>query len=185
MLQRTAQTNSHCHADRGFDVNATPRVAVEALLAAEPLPELIYEPAAGPGAIVTVLREHGHAIIASDLLAFEGLSFVADFFDVNVAPSGVSAIVTNPPYKIADAVARHALTLTADVFLLLRLAFLESARRTDLIDHSGLRTVLPFRSRLPMMHRSNWCGARSTSAVPYAWFHWRRGHRGPPAIIRI
>jgi hypothetical protein len=43
-----------------------------------------------------------------------------------------------------------------DVFLLLRLAFLESTGRTELLEHSGLRRVLVFRKRLPRMHRLNY-----------------------------
>jgi hypothetical protein len=46
----------------------------------------------------------------------------------------VGAIVTNPPYKLADQFVEHALTLCPRVIMLLRLAFLESRRRSDLID---------------------------------------------------
>jgi hypothetical protein len=36
-----------------------------------------------------------------------------------------------------------------------------------------------------MMHRDGWTGRKSTSAVPYAWLVWERGHQGPFTVYRI
>jgi hypothetical protein len=57
----------HSYEARGHDAYATPAVAVEALLKVEQLPHTIWEPAAGDGAIVRVLRSAGFAVIASDV----------------------------------------------------------------------------------------------------------------------
>jgi hypothetical protein len=58
---RANQPGTHTHAVRGLDHYATPRIAVESLLNAEPdtLNPLarIWEPAAGDGNIVQVLRD--------------------------------------------------------------------------------------------------------------------------------
>ena len=53
--------------ERGLDLYETPAVAVEALLRVEQIPQRIWEPAAGRGAIVNVLRRAGHEVIASDI----------------------------------------------------------------------------------------------------------------------
>src|SRR5437016_12455025 len=66
-------------AERGLDLYSTPSVAVEALLRVEQIPHCIWEPACGRGAIVRVLRDHGHAVIASDIHDYGGLHFVGDF----------------------------------------------------------------------------------------------------------
>jgi len=86
-----------------------------------------------------------------------------------------------PPAKAGE----HALSLVPDVFLLLRLAFLESISRTELLEHSGLRRVLVFRKRLPRMHRSGWDGPKSSSSMAFAWYAWKRNFAGPTTITRI
>ena len=48
--------------------------------------------------------------------------------------------------------------------MLLRLAFLESDRRTSILEDAGLARVHIFRNRLPMMHRDGGHGSKSNSA---------------------
>jgi hypothetical protein len=69
---------------------------------------------------------------------------------------------------------------------LLRLAFLESMRRSDILDQGDLMQVLLFANRLPFMHRVGWEGKRnSNSGMPFVWLAWRREHEGPTTIRRI
>src|SRR6266571_473442 len=97
-------TQRHTLAVRGDDLYETPEVAVRALLRVERLPARIWEPACGPGAIVRVLRGAGHEVIAGDLvdygcpMSFHGIDFLMEVR----APHKVEAIVTNPPYKLAE-----------------------------------------------------------------------------------
>ena len=104
---------------------------------------------------------------------------------VTKAPAGVEAICTNPPFKNAGEFARHALDLAPRVYLLLRLSFLESVSRTDILEHSGLATVHVFRNRLPMLHRDGWAGPRARNSVAFAWLVWDRGHVGPAIFNHI
>jgi hypothetical protein len=186
-LDHACQTGQHRRAERGFDLYETPPIAVEGLLAVENLPHWIWEPCAGRGAIASVLRDRGHAVICSDLIQYDDFSlhFVGDFMLQTKAPIGCNAIATNPPYQIATEFARHALDLAPRVYLLLRLAFLESIRRTEILERRGLAHVHVFRRRLPMMHRDGWKGPRASSAIPFAWFVWHRDHRGPTVVDRI
>jgi hypothetical protein len=187
MLDHSAGSGRHTDADRGLDLYSTPPVAVESLLSVERLPHQVWEPACGRGGIARVLLAHGHAVVASDVTDHGDyeLDFVADFLTTPKAPARYGAVATNPPYKYAAGFADHALGLVPDVFMLLRLAFLESTRRTELLERRGLRAVHVFRKRLPMMHRDGWTGPRASNAIPFAWFCWRRGYSGPTIIDRI
>jgi hypothetical protein len=184
-LDHSCQVQRHTYAERGLDCYQTPAVAVEALLRVEQLPHRIWEPAAGKGAIVHVLRDHGHAMIASDIHDYGGLHFVRDFLGESKVPTGCEAIVTNPPYQRAEEFVAHALELAPMVVMLLRLAFMESERRCGILEGRGLARVHVFRRRLPMMHRDGWEGRKANSGMAFAWFVWDCVHRGPTIIDRI
>ena len=177
-------------AERGHDLYETPAVAVQALLRVERLPHVIWEPAAGRGAIVQVLREAGHIGVAQDLVDYghPDIQSGIDFLTETAAPAGCEAIVTNPPYKngLDGKFAAKAIELVPRVYLLCRLAFLESQRRSNVLDGGYFARVYAFKSRLPMMHRDGWEGPKAQSAMAFAWFVWDRNHRGgKPKIERI
>jgi hypothetical protein len=182
-------TKRHRLSERRDDLYETPPAATRALLTAEPFNGTIWEPACGPGAIVTVLREAGHRVYATDLIDY-GLSDSEagiDFLLERQAPGfHIGAIVTNPPFKLATEFVTHALELgIPKVAMLLRLAFLESDRRIAILDGGLLARIHVFRRRLPMMHRSGWEGPKTNSAMAFAWFVWELGHKGPSEIHRI
>lgn len=176
---------------RRDDLYETPPAATRALLRTVELPPIVWEPAAGRGAIVRELKVAGIQVIATDLVAYDGadpeITTAIDFLMERRAPDGCSScIVTNPPYKLADAFIRHGLDLVDDVFKLLRLLALEGAGRADIVDRH-LHAVWAGIERLPMMHREGWGGPRTrSSGLPYAWYHFRAEPRtGPIALHRI
>jgi hypothetical protein len=119
---RANQPGAHTLAVRGLDSHPTPRIAVECLLNAEPdvlnTMTRVWEPAAGDGNIVHVLRDNGIPVIASDIEKGNcDLHFVGDFLQQTQAPTGAAVLVTNPPYKLAAQFAEHALSLVPDVYL--------------------------------------------------------------------
>jgi hypothetical protein len=71
---------------------------------------------------VQVLRQRGHAVIASDLVDYGGLHFVRDFLAETKMPIGCEAILTNPPFRIIGSFVAHALDLSPRVIVLARLA---------------------------------------------------------------
>jgi len=184
-LDHSCQVQRHTNAERGLDLYETPSVAVEALLRVEQLPHCIWEPAAGKGAIVRVLRGHGHSVITSDIYDYGGLHFVADFLTQERMPAGCECILTNPPFQWVEQFVAHALELSPLVIMLLRLAFLESERRCGILENRGLARVHLFRKRLPMMHRDLWAGKKANSGMAFAWMVWARGHTGLPFLNRI
>jgi hypothetical protein len=185
VLDHSSQVQRHTYAERGLDLYETPSVAVEALLHVEQLPHRIWEPAAGRGAIVRVLRDHGHAVIASDIHDYGGLHFVGDFLAQKRLPAGCDCVLTNPPYRIVEPFIAHALELAPLVIMLLRLAFFESERRCGILEGRGLARIHCFRKRLPMMHRDQWAGRKANSGMAFAWFCWSRDHVGPTTISRL
>lgn len=159
---------------RGDDLYETPLVAVRALLSVERLPRRLWEPACGPGNIVEELRAAGHDVIATDLVDYgcPGQEAGVDFLVERRPPTDVETIVTNPPFKNAHAFVARALELCPRVIMLLRLAFLESERRRDILDNGRLARIHVFRKRLPMMHRAGWNGPIASSGMAFAWFVW-------------
>ena len=184
-FDHSCQVQRHSHAARSLDLYETPNVAVEALLRVEQLPHCIWEPAAGKGAIVRVLRDHAYAVIASDIYDYGGLHFVGDFLAQKRMPAGCSCILTNPPFQWVEQFVAHALELSPLVIMLLRLAFLESERRCGILENRGLARVHLFRKRLPMMHRDLWAGKKANSGMAFAWMIWARGYNGLPTLNRI
>ena len=171
--------------DRIDDLYETPPEATRALLKAERLPSHIWEPAAGRGAIVNVLRDAGHMVYASDLndYGIPAQVVAADFLMEWKAPLGCTCIVTNPPFKLVDQFVRRAIELAPKVCMLLRLMYLEGTGRDDILDR--LTRVHVFKNRLPRMHRDGWEGPRATSTIAFGWFVWCREEEGPIKLNRI
>lgn len=94
-LNHSTQSGRHALGERGADLYETPAVAVEALLRVELPPLWVWEPAAGHGAIARVLRDHGHVVIANDLINYGNLDFVRDFLAEPKMLAGCEAICTN------------------------------------------------------------------------------------------
>ncbi len=164
--------NRHALRDRKDDLYETPDCATETLCREFRLSRVIWEPACGRGAIARVLSAKGHQVICSDLVdyGYEGATAGVDFLMERQAPAGCHCIVTNPPFKLANEFVRVALDLVPTCVVLLRLAFLEGAGRSDIIDNH-LSDVMVGIERLPMMHRDGWEGPKKANAAqPFAWF---------------
>lgn len=186
MLDHSCQVQRHSLAERRNDLYETPTVAVEALLRVGKLPHRLWEPACGRGAIVRPLRAAGHEVLASDLVDYgDPTHFYERDFLSEKLPIGCEGIVTNPPYKLAEQFAAHAIAICPLVVMLMRLAFFESERRRDVLENCGLARIHCFRKRLPMMRRADWVGRKGNSGMAFAWFVWDRSHVGPTVIDRI
>jgi hypothetical protein len=96
--------SSHHHAKRGRDAYFSPSEATAALLTIEHgrLPQHLWGPAAGDGAIVRPLRVAHFDVVASDLVDYGDTDIKAGV-DYLTAPlsAGITGIVTDPPHKLA------------------------------------------------------------------------------------
>jgi hypothetical protein len=185
VLNHAAQSGCHSLSERGADLYETPPCATIALMRADLLPRCIFEPAAGRGSIANVLRSRGHRVVASDVVDYGNLDFIADFLTVPKVPAGCGCILTNPPFQIVNKFIAHALDLSPRVIILARLALLESVARTEILEYRDLARIHIFRNRLPFMHRDGWSGRRASSSIAFAWYIWDRDHHGLPTINRI
>jgi len=166
---------------KGDDFYASPPSAVHALCRVERFDGPIWEPACGDGAISRVLSEHGNDVVSTDLVergfGRGHIDFLMEY--TTMAPN----IVTNPPYKIADQFAAHAVSLaTSKVAFLMRLVWLAGQRRRRMFESTHLARVWVFSARIPRMHRHGYVGPTTTSTIDFAWFVWDRVHIGPPTI---
>lgn len=166
---------------RGDDFHETPEIATRALLAVEDFAGPIWEPACGSGAISSVLESAGHEVISTDLVA-RGYGPGRIDFLMELTPRAPN-IVTNPPFKLAEQFARHAVRLTSGkVALLCRLGWLEGQGRRLMFEALPFARLWVFSSRLPMMHRVGFLGERSGNAIAFAWYVFEHGHSGPATI---
>lgn len=175
LLTMSTGNRAHSIKERGNDLYQTPVVAVRVLCEVETIPTVVWEPCCGPGAIVNELRRTGRKVIAHDLVDWgcPDSSARRDFLMERDAPA--SCIVTNPPFKLAEEFVERALDLCPEVYMLLRVAFLEGLRwERSLRPH--LARVHVFAPRLPMMHREGWDGpVNSNSGMAFGWFSFQRG----------
>jgi hypothetical protein len=176
----------HALSARRDDFYASPPEAVNGFLSVEReyLPRSIWEPACGDGAIVLPLRAAGYAVHATDLVdrgCPDSLSAI-DFLFPYEPPEPVEGIVSNPPFKLAQAFINRALDRVPYVAMLLRVSFLEGSARRPWFEATPLARIHVSSRRLPMMHRHEWAGPKSSSAIAFAWFVWDRRHSGPPHI---
>ena len=161
----------------------TPPEATLKLLEVEPFHGVIWEPAAGDGALCEVLREAGHSVIASDLNEYGYCKAGVDFLMETKLPEvhgPVTNLITNPPYKLAEQFIQKAIDLGVRKHAwLLRLAFLEgAARHESLFKHNPPSRVHVFSKRLTIWRgdeRPNdktIGGKEPRGTTAYAWFVW-------------
>jgi hypothetical protein len=169
--------SSHPQGARGLDAYFTPVEAVLALLDKEPsIPKRVLEPAAGNGSIVRPLQAAGFDVVAQDICDY-GLPgcTIADYLATPTLPMGpFDAVITNPPFKLAEQFARKAIREVPYTALLLRTNFVESVSRLPFFRCSPPTRIWVSSRRLPMMHRFGWDGPTATSNTCYAWFIWDR-----------
>lgn len=161
------------------DFYPTPPNAVEALLSVESFEGLTWEPACGDGAICKVLEEYGIPVLATDLIYRGYGEGEHDFFTSNHEAVNV---ITNPPYSMGEQFVRHALSkTTGKVAMLMKLAFLEGAKRKKLYEETPVKAVYVFSKRLSM-YRNGEKGSYSSGMIPFCWIVWEHGYQGPPTL---
>jgi hypothetical protein len=163
------------------DFYPTPREGTTGLLDNMRFSGTVWEPACGDGAMVKVLEEYGYSVIPSDIEP-RGCGYERDFLQTMVlqAPN----IITNPPFRLAQQFAMHALDLRAEkVALLCKLAFLETQERASWLESSPLAKVMVFKKRLTLYREG--IKLKNGGMIAFAWFVWEREWIGKPVLSWI
>lgn len=169
--------STHAHADRGLDFYPTPKVAIEALIRIEEdsIPWVIWEPACGDGAIVEPLKNSGRTVIATDLVDRGCGVGGIDYLLTSVPDRRIGGIITNPPYRLAQAFLEKAIQEVPYSAWLLRMNFVESMSRLPFFKSTPPARIWVSSRRLPMMHRAGWEGPIAPSNTCFAWFVFEKG----------
>lgn len=155
----------------GPDFYPTPSWATHALIDNEDFTGTIWEPACGDGSMAEVLKLTGNLVVSTDIV---DRGYGEGGVDFLTSSRRSANIVTNPPYNAAEGFL-HAGLARADnkVALLLRLAFLEGARRQQSIfSQTPPSRVWVFSERITFYPAGTVRAGSGTTA--YAWFVWDR-----------
>jgi len=162
------------------DFYPTPPEAVRQLLSWERFNKTIWEPAAGDGSLAKACEKANYKVIASDLNNYGYCQAGVDFLMEVKRPT--DHLITNPPYKLAEAFITHAIELGCTKHAwLLRLSFLEGIQR-----YFGLFAMNPpakiyvFSRRLTIWRGDQEVAGSGTTA--YAWFIWEADHHDDPVV---
>ncbi len=154
---------------KGPDFYPTPVWATQALIDHESFEGNISEPACGDGAMAQVLIESGMEVISSDLYERDFGRSGIDFLKNSQIYDN---IITNPPYSLVSEFVLHAVQhTTKKVAFLLRLSFLEGAKRQKKIfQKTPLARIWVFSERVTMYPKGEERNSGGTIAM--AWFVW-------------
>jgi hypothetical protein len=120
--------------------------------------------------MVAALVSAGFKVTASDIASG------CDFLKCSVATT--DAIVTNPPYALAQEFIEHSLKLVGLTAILLRTDF----------DHAKSRKHLfvgcpHFAKKLVLTKRIRWFeDSNGSPSFNHCWMIWDRKHQGPPTL---
>lgn len=159
----------------GPDFYPTPAWATEALIDNERFKGDIWECACGDGAMSVVLEETGCRVDSSDLYD-RGFGEVG--IDFTRTARNYQNIVTNPPFHSAEDFVHSGIQNSNEKFaLLLRLAFLEGAKRQrKIFAKYPPSRVWIFSERITFYPKNAMRKGSGTTA--YAWFVWDKAHMG-------
>lgn len=163
----------------GPDFYPTPAWATHALIENEIFAGGIWECACGDGAMSEVLKLAARHVDSSDLYE---RGYGDHGIDFRTSQRCADNIVTNPPFHSAEEFVHIGVKNSRKKFaLLLRLAFLEGAKRQETIfrEHAPSR-VWVFSERITFYQRG--AERKGSGTTAYAWFVWDKDHVGPTEL---
>lgn len=156
-----------------------------------------WEPACGELHMVRPLAESFGHVRASDVHRYCDGHELLDFLLFGQEEPQVDFVVTNPPFRLAQAFIETGLRLARHgVAMLVRSAFLEGgARFADLWSKNPPSHVLQFCERVVMLEGrlvqsgaadpfAEKAGSKASSATAYVWLVWLHRHAGSGTQLR-
>jgi hypothetical protein len=167
------------------DFYATDPVAIRKLCEVYKFHEWIWECACGQGHLSKELIANGYQVFSSDLINRGYSNHIIDFVIHN--KPWIGDIITNPPFRHAQAFIENALNIIQEgnkVVMLLNLQFLESSARSEFFEEYPPSIVYVSRSRIKTAKYGDFDTYKTTggSKNAMAWFIWEKGFKGDPII---
>jgi hypothetical protein len=178
---RSLGASSHAVEEREeHDYYATEPKAIELLLDIVDFDKNIWECACGGGHMAEPLKQRGHTVKCSDLLdrGYQGTEII-DFLNTQERFNG--DIITNPPYKYAEAFVEKALSLIEPgnkVAMFMGIQFIEGKKRREFLKRNKIKYVYVSSSRLNCAKNGDFVKYKGNSARCYAWYIWEKGFEG-------
>lgn len=130
--------------------------------------EKIWEPCAGDGAMLDVLKQYSDGVYASDLNPQREDINEHDFL-FNLIPENISEdymIITNPPFNIADKIIKQSFGLGfKKLALLMKSTYFHASSRTPLFKTYKPTYVLPLNWRPDFL-------GKGSPVMEVSWFYW-------------
>lgn len=163
----------------GPDFYPTPAWATHALIENEPIQGEVWECACGDGAMSEVLELSANRVESSDLYERGYGEAGVDFCR---AARKAQNIITNPPFHSAEEFVHRGVELADRKFaLLLRLAFLEGAKRqSSIFNEKPPSRVWVFSERITFYAKG--AKKKGSGTTAYAWFVWDKDSLGPAEL---
>jgi hypothetical protein len=128
--------------------------------------------------MVRPLEEVFSKVIASDAYPY-GYGAVRDFLAEPYGPGTADWVITNPPFRLAEAFIDRSLGVArGGVAILARTQFVEGVGRFERLFRERPPAVFaPFTERVPMVRGR--LDQSASTATSYAWFVWHKDQRVP------
>lgn len=186
---RMVQNKSHAvmaqrsEAKDSLDDFPTPPWATRALVEHILTPKAVagltcWEPACGRGFMAAPLGEYFGCVEASDAHDY-GYAPVRDFLKGPIATAAFDWVITNPPFKDAEAFVHRARAIARrGVAMLTRTVFIESVGRYErLFTQTPPSVVAQFVERVPMVKGR--VDPKASTATGYCWIVWDHSMSSP------
>ncbi len=168
---------------RERDLYETPEwVSMAVVPSLSPRIRKVWEPACGSGQMASALRQARYTVHATDI-AGRGTDapLMGDFLAAYSAPDGVEAVVTNPPYVLAQMFVEKALELMQPVrgmvAMLLRIDWDSASTRAHLFGKCP-----QWQRKVVLTKRIVWFEGGASPSFNHAWYIWDWANDGPPTI---
>ena len=178
------EKNAHLWQLDALDYYIEPSWCSERLFQMVQFPGPLCDPACGSGRIVKAARQAGYACVGSDIIcrSIEFCNFEANFLMRPFGAIRPSTIISNPPFKHAQAFVERALEVaTHEVAMLLPANWRTSDKRSRWVEQTRLWLVLDITPR-PSMPPGAVIEAGEKPGggrEDFAWYLWKKNHTGP------
>jgi hypothetical protein len=159
-----------------------------------------WEPCANRGFMYVVLNEYFAKVAASDIhdygMGYVQHDFLMPYIPEPIETTGVSWIVTNPPFRLGEQIIQRARNIASNgVAVLVRSAFLEGVDRYNTLFSISPPTLVAQFSERVIMHKGvlrdpnieyldpvSGKMKRPSTATSYTWLVWMAGRDPQPMI---